>query len=398
MRESSRGVLGILAAIGALGLAGCDAGDATEEDDVTSSTDLSAKADGITIWLDPVAHPTSRFGQPAWRLDGRASKNLESVFAFSSDDEFGEAIQTSARKFEVFVDAIQLERLLTGYRLLLDVKTTTGSVRRYAASIRVAPKLERAHGSSKITLRKTFAPFFFGNELRFRNLVGLASGFGNMAASSERGSSPEALAPSGASIGMDWIAPALADIASDPAFEIDVSASSSAAGEGAPVVRSGGVDIGVTSLQITTKLAFEQWPEPACADATLACLEALPGAVDRSTCGAAIDVAPCLWKLPKGANETSFSSDLSLFMANWYGEHAADVAASGANTVGQARALCGASRVTVVTDPEEDPHGHDLSKFIVFRHPDVVFPGSDTVWFGAYDRASGGLESIYDFN
>ena len=42
------------------------------------------------------------------------------------------------------------------------------------------------------------------------------------------------------------------------------------------------------------------------------------------------------------------------------------------------------------SDPEEDPHGHDLSKFIVFRHPDVVFPGSDIAWFGAYDRATGG--------
>jgi hypothetical protein len=395
MRYGFRRSLGILTAVGALslGVAGCEPADGTEEGDVTAM-ELSAKADGITIWLDPVAHPTARFGQPAWRFDGHVSKNLESVFAFSSDDEFGEAIQTSARKFEVFVDGIQLERLLTGYRLLLDVKTTTGTVRRYSASIRVAPKLERAHGSSKITLRKTFSPFFFGKELRFRNLVSVASGYAAPSALTDRGSSPEIFAPSGASFAMDWIAPALADLSSDPAFELDVSTSNG----GAPVARSGGVDVGVTSLQITTKAAFDQWPEPTCADATLHCLEGLPGAVDRSTCGAAIDVAPCLWKLPPAADETTFSTDLSLHLVNWYGEHGADVLASGANTVGQARALSGASKVTVVTDPEEDPHAHDLTKFIVFRHPDVVFPGSDTAWFGAYDRATGALESIYDFN
>lgn len=30
-------------------------------------------------------------------------------------------------------------------------------------------------------------------------------------------------------------------------------------------------------------------------------------------------------------------------------------------------------------------------------HPDVVFPGSDRVWFGAYDRESGELVEIQDF-
>jgi hypothetical protein len=57
-----------------------------------------------------------------------------------------------------------------------------------------------------------------------------------------------------------------------------------------------------------------------------------------------------------------------------------------------------AGLVVEITDADEDPHGHDLSKFVVYSHPDVVFPGSDTVWYAAYDRTSGMLQSVYDFN
>jgi len=90
-------------------------------DTVSSTAQLTAKATGITVWVDPVAHPIVRFGQPAWVIKGRASKNLESVFSFSSDDEFGEALVVSPRKFEMYVDAPQLEQLLKGYLILLDI-------------------------------------------------------------------------------------------------------------------------------------------------------------------------------------------------------------------------------------------------------------------------------------
>jgi len=31
-------------------------------------------------------------------------------------------------------------------------------------------------------------------------------------------------------------------------------------------------------------------------------------------------------------------------------------------------------------------------------HPDPVFPGSDNRWYGAYDRQTGQLQSVYGFN
>jgi hypothetical protein len=375
-------------------LGACSADETSEEGELTSSGEIEVKADGITLWLDPVAHPTVRFDQPEWRFDGRASKNLASVFSFSSDDEFGEAVQTSARKFQVFVDANQLAHLLAGYRLLLDVKAATGSVRQYSASIRVAPKLERAHGSSKITLRKTFSPFLFGRELRFRNQIGFVTSFTDSTASADEGLTPASDVFSGLSATMDWTAPALVELSRDPTSEIDVSATNA----GGSVTRSGGVDIGVSSFQLTTAAALTHWPDPQCASKTLECLKQLPaGAVDRSTCGAAIDVLPCLYQLPASADESTFSSDLAAYMSNYYGEHGADVAAAHGSSIGLAEGLCSASKVSVVANQADDPHAHDLTKFIVWKHPDVVYVGSDRAWFGAYDRATGTLESIYDF-
>jgi hypothetical protein len=369
-----------------------DGADETQE--AAASAELSAKADGITVWLDPVAYPTERFDQPAWRLEGRASKNLASVFAFSADDEFGEAIQTSARKFDVFVDAGQLEHLLAGYRLLLDIKTTTGSQRQYFASIRLAPKLERFHGSSKIVLHKTFTPFVFGSEVRFRNVVGLASGYADATATTDVGGGPIAVGPTGTSVAMDWLAQALMDVSADASHEIDVSASNS----GVTVTRSGALEIDVTSLQLSTKNS-EAWMFPTCQTGTLECLRALPpGILDRSSCGKAIEVLPCLSQLAPNVSGETFSVDLAAHLVGWYELHGADVAASGGNTLEQAQERCEGGNVSFVLDPADDPEGHDLSQFIVVRHPDVVWPGSDIVWFGAYDRATGALVSIYDFN
>lgn len=74
------------------------------------------------------------------------------------------------------------------------------------------------------------------------------------------------------------------------------------------------------------------------------------------------------------------------------------MAGTGANDLAGARAAVQSSLVEEVTDVEEDPFAHDFGTTIVFRHPDVVYPGSDIVWFGAYDRATGGLLEVYDFN
>src|SRR5262249_2622526 len=134
------------------------------------------------------------------------------------------------------------------------------------------------------------------------------------------------------------------------------------------------------------------------------CLSALPpsadpAAIDTSACGAGIEVARCRIRLPAHAPSASdFAVGLSSYLEGWYGEHADDVAKSGGLPVLQAQAGVHVASVKAVTDAEADPQGHDLTKYAVFSPPDVVVPGSDRTWFGAFDRTTGMLASVYDAN
>lgn len=388
-----------------IGLVGCAPGSDPEGDadrqgtaDLAASTDLEVKAAGFTVWVDPVAHPTERSGKPAWRLDGRTSKNLEGVLSFASDDEMGEAIQPSPRTFQVFLDADQLGHLIAGYRLIVDLDTTTGAERQYFISVKLGTKLERFHGSSKITLRKSLTPFLYGGETRYRNLLGVAAGYDGLAITTDDGGAPLAIGAASANTAVDWNAATLLGIAADPEGELAVSARKGAA----TVTRSAGVDLIVSSLQITTsKEPLEIWPSPSCSAATQVCVSALPHEqADTSSCGTAIEVRPCQRPLPDASVPTAadFAEHLRSWVNDWYAQHGADVVGSGGNTREQAQAFISADKVVRVTDPEEDPFAHDLARFLVFRHPDMAWPGSDIAWFGAYDRADGTLLEIYDFN
>lgn len=106
---------------------------------------------------------------------------------------------------------------------------------------------------------------------------------------------------------------------------------------------------------------------------------------------------PTIPSVPGGATADDAAKGLQDALVAWYRDHSADVPAEG-NSLDQARAAVSASKMVEVTDPNEDPHGHDLSKVQLFKHPDVVFPGSDTMWYVAFDRGSGKLLEAYDFN
>ena len=72
-----------------------------------------------------------------------------------------------------------------------------------------------------------------------------------------------------------------------------------------------------------------------------------------------------------------------------HADAAAAGAAAGGSTVKVAQSAVSVDLVEIVTDTEDDPYGHDLDAFDVLAHPDVAFPGSDAMWFGAYDKATG---------
>jgi hypothetical protein len=92
-----------------------------------------------------------------------------------------------------------------------------------------------------------------------------------------------------------------------------------------------------------------------------------------------------------------FADDLRAHLDGWYAAHQADVEAAGGATLAEAVLGVDASLVTPVLDPADDPFGDDLGATAVYTHPDVVFAGSDRVWFGAYRLSDGANLYVQDF-
>lgn len=88
---------------------------------------------------------------------------------------------------------------------------------------------------------------------------------------------------------------------------------------------------------------------------------------------------------------------LKMEVVRWYLDHGQNLP-PGANNGFEAQVSVKPQHFSEVTDPEDNPHGHDLAKFKLFRHPDVVFPGSDRAWFVVFERATGKFVEAYDFN
>ncbi|PCC71351.1 hypothetical protein SAMN02745121_00890 [Nannocystis exedens] len=95
---------------------------------------------------------------------------------------------------------------------------------------------------------------------------------------------------------------------------------------------------------------------------------------------------------------STFVADLRAHLVGYYRQFGADIVTAGGNTLQQAQDAVSLDLVVELADILDDPYAHDLDTFRVLRHPDVVFPGSDISWFGAYHRATCVLSQIYDFN
>jgi hypothetical protein len=213
----------------------------------------------------------------------------------------------------------------------------------------------------------------------------------SLAILSEEAADP-ALIPLGANQWhFDWTYDALALAAFPRADGVSFEASSASGS----LVKSARFEQRVLRIAMTTKDPYTLWPSPECDPEVAACMQATAGD-DLGACGSYREVSRCDGMALPGPDR--FASDLSDHLVGWYATHGADVAAAGGNTLEQAQQAIDAGSVTELTDPAEDPHGHDFADTIVLSHPDVAFPGSDNVWFGAYERASGTLLEIYDFN
>src|SRR5689334_14395799 len=80
-----------------------------------ADTELRARIDGLTVWMEPGVTVETRDDRRYWVLHGRASRNLDHVFSFVPDDPFAIATVTGKRTFDVAFDAgHEINTLISG--------------------------------------------------------------------------------------------------------------------------------------------------------------------------------------------------------------------------------------------------------------------------------------------
>ncbi len=352
-----------------------------------STAELRVRIDGLTVWFDPAMVADDG----AYVLHGRASRNLDAAFSWVPDDAFATTTITGKRTFEVrFAPGYELNTLTSGLPIFVDLDPTTGEGA--TAAVWVAPRLTAITGSSRIYLHTAIDPVWVAYELVYRGRATLASGWGELSTWTEAGPAPQAVALGGRAWrfdgGYDALAGALAGGLRAQAHR-----------DGVVAEKSASVALRVTRLGLTRDGAADVWTRTCDADVA-ACLAALPaGTVDTASCGRYREVLACGGlDLPEAPSPLTVADDLRAHLVGWYADHGADVAASGGNSLADAQAAVDPTAFERVTLAEEDPEAHDQATTWVYRHPDVVFPGSDIVWFVAYDKATGALVRVYDFN
>ncbi len=352
--------------------------------------EVRARIEGLTVWMDPAAY---RVASGAWIVEGRASRNLAEVFSFVPDDAFAEAAITGKRTFTLtFRDGHELNTMLSGLPLFVKVTPVTGAPA--TAAVWLQPELARISGSTKINLHSAIEPVWVGGELAYRGVATTTNGWAGLAVTVSGGVAPTVRARTARTSELDWAFDGLLASADASSDRVRVTASR----QGVVVEKTAAIDFAVQRLALTRRDPYEVWQRD-CDDDVRACLIALPdGAVDAGDCGSYREVQACGGIEHAGPPAAAqLVTDFRDYLVYWYGEHGADVVASGGNDLAAAQAAVDAAGFELVTDPAEDPSGHDLTQTWVLRHRDVTFPGSDRVWFVAYEKVSGGFLEAYVF-
>ena len=363
------------------------------DDGKADSVELRVRAGVTTLWMRKVALvDVGPGGQPRVTLQGRTSRDLASAHSWVPDDGFGTSSVVSARKFEVVLDdGHEINTLLSGLPIHVSLETKTGSVKSYTARMRLVPRLARFSGSSALHPSTVVDPIYVrdpNDTLRYRGTLRSDKPLTALSVlAGEAGGDAVTTSLGPTDWKFDWTYGGLA-LAAFPAGDQILFSSTPA------LEKKAEFELRVLSLSLTTKAPWEAWPDPACEPEVAACIGATAGE-DLGACGSYREVSRCITAVSEHAG--IFASDLSAHLEGWYAAHGADVAAMGGNTLEQAQSAVSTDSVYELGDPEEDPFAHDFEHVRVLAHPDVVFPGSDRVWFGAYDRASGELLEIYDF-
>lgn len=369
-------------------------GETIEVDDAKADGpgEIRVRAEGLSVWIRPAIESREVEGELRFVIRGRASRNLASAFSFVPDDAFGTATLIGRRSFEIELSPHEASSLVFGLPLLLSLDAPNAPHDRYVVQIHGRTRFERFAGSHEMQIDSLITPVLVGPNVLYRGRASIASGHESLAVQIDNAE----------------LEPVRED---ESRFRFDVTYEhlASAIHSRTPISFSTGEDTNsvrktaftsmlVSRIALTHLDPDAAWPAVMCSREVLECLRSLGGDVDTENCGDAFTVTRCPLHLPMpSVHVERFVADLGAHLVHWYATYGADVAASGGNDLEAARAAISAGLVTEITHPDEDPLGHDLDRVRVLSHPDVVFPGSDRAWIGAYDRETEALIELTDF-
>lgn len=351
------------------------------------------RADGMTVWAD--AHARNDLLTDRWLIGGRTSHSIEAISA-TIKGEPAEVVTTSARKFELRLSPQQLTANLADEPALVEVITTSGKT--YTINLGLSARFRNTSGSTSLYVWQNITPVVTNGELTFRGRVTTRGEFETLTGSNDDDSEPLSWKEDTTHWVLDFPQHALVWAASPTEDALNIHGQK----DGRDYARRAEIHVELSRLGVTNASPEIVWPTPTCAETTQKCIDdAGPGA-DLEACGRARDVLACDLPADPVADlqpwKDRFADDLRKAIIQHYAAHGPDIVQAGGNTQQQALLAVDTAQMDEVTDSDEDPEAHDFSAVRVFRHPDMTFPGSDIVWFGAYERQTGNLINIYDFN
>lgn len=237
------------------------------------------RADGLTVRVDRLTRARTGAQGPEVVARGRTSRAFDHVFSWVPDDAFGTATQTGVTRFELDLDAgYELNSILSGLPLMVQLHTPTGRVRDYNAWVGLAPELLAPLAPPGVTVEPQVQPVYVRdpvNTLRYRATIA-APGAQSLTVQ----------APSGA-------APA---VHGDGVWQLDWTYDALALAAGTTVTVDGAAftlqpRVVVSELGLTTEDPYLLW-STACEPAVLACMTAAPG-TDLGGCGTWREVSRC---------------------------------------------------------------------------------------------------------
>jgi hypothetical protein len=224
---------------------------------------------------------------PQLELNGSSSRNLTFASAWVPDDVHG-LTTWSARQFSVLLrDGYEINSVISGLPLYVDLKTTTGTPNDFTARLLVHPGFYPRSGTSAMALAQTCTPIRVRDSvdpLRYR-----ASVVTNQAINS-----------------VDLILPDSTRIAgvvrpnSQYIFDLTFTQIHAALGQTVTIeaigptrnyLKYGVLNAKVEEVQVTSGDASVVWPEPSCEPAVRTCLEQYPA--ELAECGNYFQVSGC---------------------------------------------------------------------------------------------------------